>query len=144
MFVLHCRDENIIICYLFTSIPSSILGNTEEFPFGFKFCNLAEHWLTLNKPFCSRDIESRVQDSRRVCSAIIPNEVELTPCCCKLVSARTGVDWHSSTCDMAAIPLTLKTCTGNTQTKKKKTKTHYNVSCIINILFIPHLLFFPF
>lgn len=55
---------------------------------------------TLKSPFCSSDMDSLVHDSRSVCSAIIPSDEELTP---GPVSERTGVDWHSSTWDMAAM-----------------------------------------
>lgn len=54
--------------------------------------------VTLNNPFCSSDIESLVQDSSKVCSAIIPNEFELIPWFFRLVPCTAVVvDWHSST-----------------------------------------------
>lgn len=57
--------------------------------------------ITWNIPFCSNEIDRRVQDSRRLCSVIIPNEVP-TACWGRPASASAGVDCPFSTCAKAA------------------------------------------
>lgn len=59
---------------------------------------------TLNNPFCSKDIDKRVQDSSKVCSGIIPSDVDVTVCVGNPLSIRAGVDWHSS-CWFSAVKI---------------------------------------